>query len=228
LKWAKDVQHYFDPETLWTRQIKFYFDGKSFVHKTNPRDQARAPGARIWRRSSEGLHEHCTSKGSKAGNSGKVAHFFVAMSHSSGVVLCEQYEKLTGQMFADFVKEHFLDTFQRCGNSHEDRCFLMDNDPSQNSKKAQHALHSIHASPFTIPPRSADCNPIENMFSWVERKLTEQAIERNITHETFPEFCVRIKETVMSCPTTYIDNLIESMPRRITKIIETNGKRLRY
>ena len=112
LQWAKEVHQWFNPESRWTDEIKFYFNGKTFVHKTSPLDHARAPGARIWRRANVGLHEHCTSKGSKR-NSGKRVHFFVAMLHKNGVVLCEKYNKLTGQMFADFVREHFLETFRR-------------------------------------------------------------------------------------------------------------------
>ena len=63
LRFAKEVVKHFYPSTLWKEQICFYFDGKNFVHKYNPRDQARAPGVHIWRRSDERLHEHCTSKG---------------------------------------------------------------------------------------------------------------------------------------------------------------------
>jgi len=47
----KRLQFAKDASTLWTQKIKFYFDGKSFVHKYNPREQARAPGVRILRNS---------------------------------------------------------------------------------------------------------------------------------------------------------------------------------
>jgi len=33
LQFAKDVVKHFDASTLWMKEIKFYFDGKSFVHK---------------------------------------------------------------------------------------------------------------------------------------------------------------------------------------------------
>ena len=90
------------------------------------------------------------------------------------------------------------------------------------------ALNKIGAVQFSIPPRSPDCNPIENMFSWVERRLTHDAIELNITHETFPEFSARVKQTMESCPVEFIDKLIDSMPGRMLKIIGTKGRRLRY
>ena len=131
-------------------------------------------------------------------------------------------------MFAKFIKDYFPETFSRCGNVEREDCFLQDNDPSQNSKAAQIALRQIDATQFSIPPRSADCNPIENFFGWVEKKLAEQAIQRNITRENIEQFANRIQTTMKSCPTAYIDNLIESMPRRMLKIIATEGRRLRY
>ena len=46
LNFARKVIRNYD-ENLWTEGISFYLDGKSFVHKTNPLDQARVPSARL-------------------------------------------------------------------------------------------------------------------------------------------------------------------------------------
>ena len=40
-------------------------DGKGFQYKQNPRDQARAPKAREWRKKSEGLSYGCTARGAE-------------------------------------------------------------------------------------------------------------------------------------------------------------------
>ena len=43
---------------------------------------------------------------------------FVVIACGHGAVLCEQYEEqLTGQFFADFVKEHFENAFENSSNS---------------------------------------------------------------------------------------------------------------
>ena len=125
-------------------------------------------------------------------------------------------------MFATFVINNFPDTFAKCGNADREDCFLQDNDPSQNSKAAKVALREVDAVQFSIPPRSADCNPIENFFSWVEKELSEQAIRNQITREPIEQFANRVQTTMESCPVAYINNLIESMPRRMEKIIETH------
>ena len=45
----------------------------------------------------DGLHSHCTAKGSHVGSGGRVVHFIKAIAHQKSSVLCEQYEgKLNG------------------------------------------------------------------------------------------------------------------------------------
>ena len=71
----------------------FYLDGVSFIYKTNPMDQARAPKGRVWQKKSEGLKQGCLAKGSKVETGGKVAKMMVAITHGGGVIICERYEK---------------------------------------------------------------------------------------------------------------------------------------
>lgn len=83
-------------DNFWESGISFYFDATSFVHKTNPFDQARATKSMAWRKRGEGLALNCTSKGKKAGVEGKTAHFFVSIAYGKGVIACDQYfQRLT-------------------------------------------------------------------------------------------------------------------------------------
>ena len=67
-----------------------------------------------WELRNEGLHPHCTAKGSYVGLGGRVAHFIVAIAHQKSLVLREQYEdKINGDMFSDFMKTYFQETFSR-------------------------------------------------------------------------------------------------------------------
>ena len=50
------------PEDVW---ICFYLDASSFVHKTNPADQARAPATRVWRKRNEGLKQEAAHRKAK-------------------------------------------------------------------------------------------------------------------------------------------------------------------
>lgn len=142
---ARKMQAEYSP-SVWTDSVAFYLDGVSFVHKTNPLDQARAPKGRVWRKRSEGLTQGCLAKGSKSGTGGKVAKFIAAISHGKGVLVCERYEKLDGNCFASFIDQHFNTMFER-------------------SCKGLSRLWLLK-----IPPRSPDLNPIENIFHIASKK----------------------------------------------------------
>ena len=113
--------------------MSFYLDAVGFTYKTNPCDQARSPGAMLWRRANEGLEVGCTAKGQKEGT--KQVHFICAISHGKGVICCEQYEgKMSGELFANFVDENFEQVFQKSCNPRAKR-FLQDGCPEPKFKE---------------------------------------------------------------------------------------------
>ena len=216
------------PNNFWKEGISFYFDGTSFVHKTNPFDQARATKSMAWRKRGEGLALNCTSKGRKAGVEGKTAHFFVSIAYGKGVISCDQYfERLTGENFAEYVRAHFPRIFEKSANPTAKR-FVQDGDPCQNSAVASRALKQVGACKFSIPPRSPDLNPIENLFHLVSKQLEKDALDMHITHETFTQFSERVKRTMLNFPKDIIDNIIESMDKRVAMVLKKRGERLRY
>lgn len=215
------------PEEVWTTQICFYLDGSSFVHKTNPSDQARAPAAKVWRRKNEGLKKGCTSKGKKVGSGGKVAHFMVCICYGKGVYFSEQYEKMNGAFFANFVKRNFRKLIRKSCNP-SGKLFVQDGDHSQNSAAARKEMKKLGVQVHSIPPRSPDINPIENVFHLLDKKLRHDAVEQNITHESFKEFSARVKSTVENIPIETIDKIIDTMQKRMREIVSGRGERLKY
>ena len=211
---------------FWTTQVSFYLDGKGFQYKQNPKDMARAPHTREWRKGSEGLKYGCVAKGSKEGV--RNANFMVAMSYNKGIVLSKQYMgPITGGIFADIVREEFPAALDASINPVARR-LLMDGCPRQNSKVALDAIKDVNAIVMSIPPRSPDLNPIENIFGQVSRILEQQAVERNITQESFVNFSLRVKETLVQFDKERINKVIESMPKRINDVIRLKGQRINY
>ena len=224
LKYAKEMIN--KPLEHWTKTIAFYFDGVGFAHKRNPNGEARVAGAMAWRLSKEGLER--TSKGKKEGSGGRMANFFVGISHTHGTILCEQMEtRVTGKSFANFVETHFPTAFARVDDP---KCntFLQDGDPRQNSRMAKNALANIGCQMFSIPARSPDLNPIENVFHLVRKQLASDALHREITRETYKEFCTRVKQTIENFPVNIINKTIESMPKRLKLVIAGKGNRTKY
>jgi len=226
-KFAKKVRRLLSP-TVWTEGLAFYLDGVGFTHKYNPHDQALAPRTMAWRKPADGLSFQQTAKGSHEGSGGRVANFFVAIAYQKGVILAEQYEgQLNGKRFAEFVREQFPALFERSSNA-RGKLFLQDGDPSQNSRKAQEAMRQVGARKFSIPARSPDLNPVENVFHNVKSQLQDDALNKKITHETYSQFCERVKKTLLSYPADIIDRTIQSMNRRVEMIIERKGQRIKY
>jgi trehalose utilization protein len=92
-------------------------------------------------------------KGKKAGSGGKVAHFMVFISYGKGdsVYFCEQYDKMYGPYFADFVKRNFRKLIRNSCNP-SGKMFLQDGDPSQNSAIAREAMKKLGVQVHSIPP----------------------------------------------------------------------------
>ena len=215
------------PENVWRDRVAFYLDGVSFVHKTRPLDQAKAPKGKVWRKKSEGLEPGCTSKGAKCGSEGKQVKLIVGLSHDEGVVLCERCIHMNGPFFASFIEKHFDQAFVKA-NKTQSRLWLQDGDPSQNSALARQSMEKVNSDLLKIPPRSPDLNPCENFFKIVVDKLREDAITKNIEREKYDEFIDRVISTINSIPIAVISKLIASMNRRIDAIIKRKGKRLKY
>ena len=213
-----------EDEDFWKEGIAFYFDGAGFIHKTNPYQDALACRGKIWRTKSEGLSQHCTSKGKKEGNGGRQAKFFVAISYDQGVILAHQYDKLNGESFAQFIRENFSKLFQKCGKS--SKTWLQDGDPSQNSAKSRAAQEEVGADLLPIPLRSPEFNPIENVFAFVKKELRLNAIKEMIQEETFEEFSARVKKTLYSSDKGRINNIIASYGRRLHQVIVRKGEKL--
>ena len=227
LKFCRKVKRKLE-DNFWKYGIGFYLDGTGFTHKYNPSDQARTTRSMAWRKANEGLSIDCTTKGSHEGTGGKVANFMVAIAYEKGVVLCEQYTgHLNGQKFSDFIRDYFSEAFEK-GSNPKGKLFLQDGDPSQNSRKARNAWDKIGARKFTIPPRSPDLNPIENVFNVVKRKLGEEALQKRITKENVEEFSARVRANLEGTSADYINKTIDTMNKRIDMIIRAKGQRIKY
>jgi len=94
----------------------------------------------------------------------------------------------------------------------EGAMWLQDGDPRQNSKAARLSWERLGCKMFGIPARSADLNPIENMFNNVRKQLKQDALDQQIRRESYKQFCKRIESTITSVSVDYINKTIASMP----------------
>ena len=212
---------------FYTEHMAFYLDGVSFIHKNDPRKAAMQLKSRVWRKTGEGLS--ITAKANKSLAGRKCLHIIVAVAWWRGVILMEDYEKMDGTFFAQFIRNHFNLCFGKAGpKAYGRRLFLIDNDPSQTSKKSLSTLSDIEYKLHEILPRSPDLNPIENVFHLVKKSSEREAIDKNIMSESFVEFRARVFRCFESLDVAMIDRTIENMPKRIEKITTLKGKWIKY
>lgn len=72
------------------------------------------------------------------------------------------------------------------------------------------------------PPNSPDLSPIENVWGWVQAEVAEQGCK------TFQEFEAAVKQAFKSIPIEKLERLMQSIPRRLQRVIQTNGGKCGY
>ena len=147
----------------------------------------------------------------------------VAISKGKRVVLCKQYfGAITGGKFARIIRTEFDGAFAASCNP-DDKVFLQDGCPRQNSACARRALERKGAAIFSIPSRTPDLNCLETFFHLVNKTLQTDTIDNNIEKETFEEFSERVENTLRNFNVETIDKIIGTMANRITEVIKHEG-----
>ena len=89
-------------------------------------------------------------------------------------------------------------------------------------------MKDMDAELFSIPPRSPELNPIENVFSFVKKELRHQVLENNIERESFQQFSLRVKATLYATKTSMVNSIISSYHNRLVKVILKKGGKIEY
>ncbi len=224
-QWCRKISKRELDVSFWREGIAMYIDGVGFEWKLDPYAHAKTLGSREWRLRKEGLRFGCTAKGKSEGK--KLVKFLVAMSYGAGVVLCEPLVKrMCGMYYAELVASTFPAALTCSG--HSSQRVLQDGDPSQNSALSKKETNRLGLKIFSIPARSPDLNPIENLFNQVRMEIKKQSLQNVIQRESEAEFTSRVKQLLLSYDPERVDRLIDSMPRRIQEVLKVKGQRIKY
>lgn len=72
------------------------------------------------------------------------------------------------------------------------------------------------------PPHSPDLSPIENVWGWVDAEVQKQGCQ------TFEQFKQAVLDTFKSVPIEMCEHLIDSVPKRLQRVIKRNGGKCGY
>lgn len=72
------------------------------------------------------------------------------------------------------------------------------------------------------PPNSPDLSPIENLWSMVQARVNAQGCEN------FTCFKAAVEKELRNTPKEVLESLVMSMPKRMKKVIEAGGDRIKY
>ena len=212
--------------SFWQRGISMYLDGVGFEWKINPNTSVAGTRAMGWRKRSQGLDINQTAKGKKEGK--KNAYFYVGISYNKGVVMCKAYTgRMNSERYQDLIVPSIVEGVRKSINPLGKRV-LQDNCSIMNQKQVVEKLFEEGIKRFQIPARSPDINCIENVFHKMRKEIQRDAINRNISNESFRQFQARCAHIIRNFSVPYINKVIDSMPKRIDLIKSRHGQRIRY
>ena len=106
--------------------------------------------------------------------------------------------------------------------NNEEAIFQHDNAPWHTAKAVIEWANKNNLKILDWPGNSPDMNPIENIWDYIQRKIDD------CHFKTKDDLYDKDKEEWKSLPKSYIENLIDSMPRRIDTVIKAKGGSTRY
>jgi hypothetical protein len=100
--------------------------------------------------------------------------------------------------------------------------FQQDNDPKHTAKVCQAYLVNKAVNTLDWPAQSPDLNPIENLWSQLDRNLKDRVC--NTEDQLFDV----LKAGWEALPQDYVQKLVDSMPSRCREVIKANGYATKY
>lgn len=127
-----------------------------------------------------------------------------------------QYVRILESSYAATLDMHHLDrthTWMQC-----------DNDPKHTSKYTRTWLHQAGIYCIPWPSCSPDMNPIEHVWAYMRTHLRALSCKP----QTMDELWQKIQNVWYSIPQSFISNLYDSMPRRISALVAAKGRHTKY
>ncbi len=130
-----------------------------------------------------------------------------------GILNAQQYIKILNTQMIPSAKEKL---------QKKKWIFQHDNDPKHKAAIVTDWLRRKKTKVMIWPPQSPDLNPIENLWSYLDRQIRDRAPKND------NELFTMLSKAWEAIPEQYIDSLIDSMPARCGEVIKNKGHSTKY
>lgn len=191
---------------IWSDESKFNLKSSDGIQK-------------VWRKVGEAFKLSCTRGTVKFGGGNIMV--WGCMSWR-GVGLLEFIDdKMNADLYINILKKNLKMSARkfRLGNNY---IFQQDNDPKHTAKKTTEFFKENHINLLEWPAQSPDLNPIEHLWAILDRKIGDRSFSKK------GELKEAVKKAWNEIKPEEVQKLIESMPRRLSAVIEAKGGATKY
>ena len=154
-------------------------------------------------------------------------HVWGAFSANGPIGFVMFTETMNAQKYCQILEQHLFPNAARAGSRWR---FQHDNAPMHTAKITRHLLETRKTRVIDWPANSPDLNPIENLWAILKNKVEKKvnfhlATSKVMSSEQFQSI---IEEEWKSIDNSVFLNLANSMPKRITELLEKNGHKINY
>jgi hypothetical protein len=175
-----------------------------------------------WKKSGEGLSDRLVEGTLKFGG-GSLMMWGCMLWEGVGFS-CKIDGKMDGDLYVAILEDELQNSLDHYGKSTDDIIFQQDNDPKHTCKKAKAWFQDNGFKVLAWPAQSPDLNPIEHLWHHLKRRLGQYEKPPGGIQELWE----RVEVEWEKIDAAACQNLIESMPRRVSAVIKAKGGYTKY
>lgn len=145
-----------------------------------------------------------------------------AISKDGGLRLICMEGSITAEAYTDMLENDFFDEVK--DSLPDNFIWMHDNAPPHVALRTKGYLERKGITTMEWPPMSPDLNPIENIWSILQKEV----YKKKKAYKNTTELWEAIKSAWHALPLETFQNLYDSIPGRMIKVLEEKGERIPY
>jgi hypothetical protein len=178
---------------------------------------------RVWRTKDEEFLHSCIKPTYKSGRTSVMIWGAIVHGRLGPLFVFPEGKIKSDVYIDDILKGPFLDFYRSVSEERGRAKFMEDGAPIHNTIRERQWIIENDIDRLLWWANSPDLNPIEHVWKLLKRNINRRNIARNRE-----ELTIIIKEEWGKIDVEFLKNVVESMPRRVQAVIDSNGGHTRY